>query len=471
MKYPLYNSLTYILLCIVLVLSQKVRATTTVNINDSIDLVEHTNVSADERVYLFEIHDEIGPGATRITENAIKSAYEHQADFLLLDLNTFGGLVDDADKIRTLLLESKIPTLVFIRNNAASAGALISIACDSIYMNTGSTIGAAAVVKEDGSYAEEKYQSYMRTKMRATADATNRDPDIAEGMVNPKIVIEGLSAADEIITLTVDEALMFDYCNAKAESIEEVLEKANLQDATLIRHEVSGTEKVIQLLVKPYVAGILLMILIGGIYFELQTPGVGFPLAAAVIAAILYFAPHYLEGMAAHWEIALFIVGLIFLALEIFVIPGFGVAGIAGVAAVMVSLSLALIKNINGFDFSFVPANEIGGAFLMVTGIMVLGVTLLLFASKNIANTKAFQRLALNTKLSKDKGVEISASSEKSFEGKEGIVTSDLRPSGKIEIDGEQLDAQSDGEFLPIGTPVIVKKQQSAYLIVNKIRV
>lgn len=422
------------------------------------------------KVYLFEIHDEIGPGATRITENAIKAAYENNADYLLLDLNTFGGLVDDADKIRTALLECEIPTIVFIRNNAASAGALISIACDSIYMNTGSTIGAAAVVKEDGSYAEEKYQSYMRNKMRATAEATNRDPDIAEGMVNPKVEIEGVSKDDEIITFTVDQAIANNYCNGKAENIDEVLALAKLENAELIKHEVSGSEKIIQLLVKPYVAGILLMILIGGIYFELQTPGVGFPLAASIIAAILYFAPHYLEGMAAHWEIALFIFGVVLLAVEIFVIPGFGVAGIAGIGAVIVSLSLALLKNINGFDFSFVPANQIGAAFLMVTGIMVVGILLLLFASKNIAQTKAFQRLALNTELSKTEGVEISASSQKSFEGREGVVTSDLRPSGKIEIDEEQFDAQSDGEYLLKGTKVLVKKQQSAYLIVTEIR-
>lgn len=466
MKYPLYNFLTYILLCIGFIQAQNSDSLTT----DNLDNVEKSEVATLQKVYLFEIHDEIGPGATRVTENAIKSAYENNADYLVLDLNTFGGLVEDADKIRTAMLECKIPTIVFIRNNAASAGALISIACDSIYMNTGSTIGAAAVVKQDGSYAEEKYQSYMRTKMRATAEATNRNPDIAEGMVNPKVYIEGVTENDEIITFTVDEAIANNFCNGKAESIEEVLAIANLNNAEIIKHEVSGTEKIIQLLVKPYVAGILLMILIGGIYFELQTPGVGFPLAASIIAAILYFAPHYLEGMAAHWEIALFIIGIILLAVEVFIIPGFGIAGLSGIAAVIISLSLALIKNINGFDFSFVPANEIGSAFLMVTGIMVVGILVLLFASKNLASAKAFQRLSLSTELSKAQGVEISASSTKSYEGREGVVTADLRPSGKIEIDEIQFDAQSDGEYLLKGTKVLVRKQQSAYLIVTEIR-
>jgi membrane-bound serine protease (ClpP class) len=419
-------------------------------------------------VYVFSIHDEIGPGASRITNDALEAAYEANADYIMLDLNTFGGLVSDADLIRTALLQAKIPTLVFIQNNAASAGALISIACDSIYMNTGSTIGAAAVVNQDGSYAEEKYQSYMRNKMQATAEATNRDPKIAEGMVNPDVVIEGVTKEGEIITFSVDEAIQFGYCNGKAESIEEVLALAHLNNAELIYHKVSTVEKIIQFLINPAVSGVLLMLLIAGIYFELQTPGVGFPLAASIVAAILYFAPHYLEGFAAHWEILLFIIGVVLLLVEIFILPGFGVAGIIGIGAIMISLSLALIKNINGFDFSFVPVVELGGAFLMVSGIMVVGVLFLLFASNNIANSRIFKHLALVTEQTREEGFVINSHLDASFLGKEAVVVADLRPSGKIEIDGLQYEAQSDGVYILKGTKVIVKKHQGAYLLVKE---
>ena len=421
-------------------------------------------------VYLFEIHDEIGPGATRITAAAVEEAIAQNADYILLDLNTYGGLVTDADSIRTRLMKCPIPTIVFIRNNAASAGALISIACDSIYMQTGSTIGAAAVVREDGSYAEEKYQSYMRNKMRATAEATNRDPDIAEGMVNPNVVIEGVTEEGEIITFSVEEAIKNGYCEGKAETLEEVYDLMNFENPRVIMHKVSNVEKAIQFLINPAVSGLLLLILLGGIYFELQTPGVGFPLAASVIAAILYFAPQYLEGFAANWEIVLFIIGIGLIIAEVFVIPGFGVVGIAGIAAVMISLSLAMLKNIDGFDFTFVPTADIGAAFLMVSSVMVVGVLLLIFASKNLADSKAFKRLTLSTVQTKDQGYVISASLEKSLEGQEGVVVTDLRPAGKIEINDEQYDAQSDGEFLTAGTKVIVRKQQGAYLIVNQVR-
>lgn len=456
---------------IVCVQAQNVNEMDSLTAEELVSEVPSKDGLANKKVYVFEIHDEIGPGATRVTENAIKGAIAAEADYLLLDLNTYGGLVSDADSIRTKLMHCKIPTIVFIRNNAASAGALISIACDSIYMQTGSTIGAAAVVKQDGSYAEEKYQSYMRNKMRATAEAKNRDPDIAEGMVNPNVEIEGITEYGEIITFTVEDALKNGYCNAKAENLAEVYEAMGLTNPEIVHHVVSSTEKIIQFLVKPAVSGILLLILLGGIYFELQSPGIGFPLAASAIAAILYFAPQYLEGFAANWEIFLFILGVGLLLLEIFVIPGFGVAGISGIAAIMISLALALVKNIDGFDFSFVPATELASAFLMVSGIMVFGVVLLLFGSKNLSQTSVFKRLALSSEQTKEQGYVISASSEKVNLGKEGIVIADLRPAGKIEIDEEQFDAQSDGEYLSVGTKVRVKGQQGAYLIVNKIRV
>lgn len=423
------------------------------------------------KVYIFEIHDEIDPAATRITENAITKAAEQDADYILLDLNTYGGLVTDADNIRTAILESEIPFVVFIRNNAASAGALISIACDSIYMKTGSTIGAAAVVNADGSYAEEKYQSYMRTKMIATAEATGRDTLIAEGMVNANVEIDGVSEKGEIITLSVNEAVRLNFCNGKAESIDEVIEQLNIGDAPqLIYHEVSLVEKIISLLVKPYFSGILLMIMIGGIYYELKTPGVGFPLAASLIAALLYFAPHYLEGFAAYWEIILFGIGIVLILLEVFVIPGFGVAGILGIASVVFSLAFALVKNINGFDFSFVPSDTIAMSFLMVATIMVFGVLLLLFTSTNLMKTKAFKRLALQTEQHKEEGFIISASAEKNFIGQEGIVVMDLRPAGKIEINEVMHDAQSDSEYISKGIKVKVVAQQGAYLIVNEIK-
>lgn len=423
-------------------------------------------------IYLFEINDDIGPAAARTTKNAILEAEKIKADYLLLELNTYGGLVTDADIIRTSLIETKIPTIVFIKNNAASAGALISIACDSIYMKEGSTIGAAAVVNEAGEIAPEKYQSYMREKMRETAISTKRNPDIAEGMVDPRVEIAGLSTNDKIITLGVTDAIENGYCNAKVKDIDELLKIANLQDYNIKKHEVSFIESIISFFINPAVAGILLLIIIGGIYFELQSPGIGFPIAASIIAALLYFTPHYLQGLAAHWEILLFVFGVILLAVEIFVIPGFGVTGIIGIVAVVSSLILSLVRNLDGFDFSFVPKHDLAIAFLTVAIVMMAGVFSVFFGGDKIVsflfnNTN----VGLAAEQKKEDGFVISEANKLiTFVGLEAQTQTDLRPSGKIIIDGNWIEAQSDGEFIAKGSLVKVKKVSGAYLIVELVK-
>jgi len=430
------------------------------------DTTQNTSI-----IYQFELHQEIDPRATRTTLKAIENAEKIEADYLLLDLNTYGGFVSDADEIRTALINTKIPTIVFIRNNAASAGALISIACDSIYMKEGATIGAAAVVNEDGEIMPEKYQSYMRNKMRATAEATNRDPNIAEGMVDPKVEIEGITTADKIITFSVKEAIENKYCLAKAENIEEVINIAKLNNYEIIEHEVSPLESIISFFVNPAISGFLLLIIIGGIYFELQSPGIGFPIVAAIIAALLYFMPHYLEGLAAHWEILMFFVGFILIALEVFVIPGFGIAGISGIIIIMSSLVLSLVRNINGFDFSFVPKHEMGVAFLTVAIVMISGVISFFFGGEKMMKF-AFSNSNIGNKttLAKEDNFVVSGINKyKTLIGKEGVVVSDLRPSGKVSIDNEWFNAISDGEYISKNQKIIVSGLDGTILKVNSI--
>ncbi|MDX5320125.1 MAG: nodulation protein NfeD, partial [Bacteroidota bacterium] len=174
-------------------------------------------------IYRFQLFEEIAPQATRKTSRAIDEAVAMKADLIILHMNTYGGLVSDADSIRTRLLNSPIPVYVFVENNAASAGALIAIACNRIFMREGSSIGAATVVTGDGSAAPDKYQSYMRSKMRATATARGRSPEIAEAMVDGDKVVPGLNDTGDVVTLTTDEAIKWGFCNAKYTSIEATL--------------------------------------------------------------------------------------------------------------------------------------------------------------------------------------------------------------------------------------------------------
>ncbi len=333
--------------------------------DDSVAMPPNSKKDGRLLVYTFDIMEEIAPAAWRKTKNAFEEAEKLNADIILIHMNTFGGALDAADKIRTRILESKIPVYVFIDNNAASAGALISIACDSIYMRKGGSIGAATVVNQTGEVLPDKYQSYMRSMMRSTAETNGRNPEIAEAMVDPSVFIEGIIDSGKVLTFTTSEALKFKFCEATAETIEDVLAKAGIENYEIKKQYLGPMDNFIGFLINPFVSGILIMIIIGGIYFELQTPGVGFPIIAAITAAALYFAPLYIEGLAANWEILIFLAGLLLLALEIFVIPGFGVAGISGIILIISGLTLSLIDN-TGFDFSKVPLSGITKALLTV---------------------------------------------------------------------------------------------------------
>ncbi len=364
-------------------------------------------------VYKLNIKEEITKATWRQVKQAFEAADSLKADIMLIHMNTYGGAVLDADSIRTKILQSKIPVYVFIDNNAASAGALISIACDSIYMRPGGSIGAATVVNQTGQAMPDKYQSYMRSIMRATAEAHGkvaiingndtiykwrRDPKIAEAMVDQRIYIEGLIDTGKVLTFTPSEAMENGYCEGIAENVPEVLEKVGVKDYTLVEYKPSWLERIIGWLVNPIVSGILIMAIIGGIYFEMQSPGIGFPLGVAILAAVLYFAPLYLEGLAAHWEIAVFIVGLILIALEIFVIPGFGVTGILGMIFVFLGLVLSLIDNVN-FNFENVEFAKVGVAVATVFIGVFGGFFLSLYLGNKLFTAKSgpFKNLSLKS--------------------------------------------------------------------------
>lgn len=421
-------------------------------------------------VYQFDIRQEIGPPAWRNTQKALDEAEKMGADYVLIHMNTYGGLVDMADSIRTRLLNAKPTVLVFIDNNAASAGALIAIACDSIYMRKSASIGAATVVNQTGEVVPDKYQSYMRATMRATAESTGRDPKIAEAMVDPSVYIEGIIDSGKVLTFTSSEAQKHGFCNGEAENIAEVLQLAGVDNYEIVKQELTATDKAINWLINPAISSILVLIIIGGIYFELQTPGVGFPLAASVLAAILYFAPLYLEGLAANWEILLFFVGAILLLVEIFVIPGFGVAGISGIALILFSLVSSLLQN-EGFDFE-VPQSGAGLSVVqaLATVLIPFGllITFLLFFGQNLLQMAAFKRLALQSTQDADAGYVV-ADQQNHLVGETGLALTDLRPSGKVQIAGRPYDAKATTGWIDKGTTVRIVAQERFELVVEPV--
>jgi len=420
------------------------------------------------KVYQFEIDDNIARPALRKTQKAIDKVTEGKYDILLLRLNTFGGELESAEKIRTLLLECPIPTYVFIDPNAASAGALISIACDSIYMSAGASIGAASVVNQEGTVMPDKYQSYMRSLMRATAEKKGRNSLIAEAMVDPDTYVEGISPEGKVLTFTTKEAIANGFCEAEVNNEKEILQHAGYNNYVIEEQQLTWIDKIIGFLINPIVTGLLIMAIIGGIYFELQTPGVGFPLILALTAALLFFAPHYLEGLAAHWEILLFIVGVALLIIEIFVTPGFGVLGIIGIIAIVSALILTLVFNI-GFDFSFAPPKALGKSTLLVLTSMTVGLLVSIWLGQKLitANTR-FGSLSLKTELNQDVGFIAADMKLADLTGKTGVTLTFMRPVGKIEIDGEVYDATSVSGLIDKDETVIVVRFENAQLFIEK---
>lgn len=420
-------------------------------------------------VYEFSIKEEIAAPVWRTTKMAIEEAHEMDADLIFIQLNTYGGAVDAADSIRTKILQSRIPVYVLIDNNAASAGALISLACDSIFMRPGSTIGAATVVDQSGEQVSDKYQSYMRKKMRATAEENGRNPDIAEAMVDPDKEVEGISEKGKVVTLTVSEAIQYGFCDGEFSSMNEALAYIGITEYTVLKQRLTTIDRIIGWLIHPAVSGLLILVIFGGIYFELQSPGIGFPLLAAAVAATLYFAPLYLEGLAENWEILIFLTGLILIALELFVIPGFGVAGISGIALVVSSLALAMVGNV-GFDFSTVQISNLIQAFLIAviaSSISIIGSILLAI---KLFEGNLLNRLVLQTSQNKEDGYSSVSSAHLALVGNEGTAYTDMMPSGKVEIAESIYDATSEAGFILRGTRVKVTGHATSQLKVRPIQ-
>ena len=429
---------------------------------------QSTTSSARSRklVYKIDIKTDIDPRSNRSTELALAEAEEMDVDYVVIEMDTYGGALNDADDIRTRVLNFDKPIYVFINKDAASAGALISIACDSIYMANGASIGAATVVTAEGVAAPDKYQSYMRSIMRSTAEATGRDPKIAEAMVDENIEVEGISKEGEVVTFSTSEAIKYGFCEARVSDIDELLARSGVTDYELVQYEVSTAEHIINFFLNPFVSGILVLVIMGGIYFELQTPGVGFPLLAAVIAIICYLTPYYMNGLAENWEIAAFFVGLVFLAIEVFVIPGFGIAGIIGLILSIGSLVLIMLNNVY-FDFSFVKLDDALIATAAATAGFMGSLILFFVGGSRLAESKAFKRISLSDTMDREAGFS-SIIRKTSMLGKKGTAYTILRPSGKVLIEDEIYDAYTRGNYIEQGTNVVVISQEGSSLKVKE---
>ena len=414
--------------------------------------------------YRIRLDQDIDQSAQRLVTLGLEKAKEAEADYVLLDLNTYGGALNAADSIRSAILRYDAPVIAYVNMQAASAGALISLSCDSIYMKTGSSIGAATVVDQTGKVMPDKYQSFMRGMMRSTAQAKGRDPHVAESMTDTA----------NVLSMTPTEAIEAGYCEGICESEHEVAQKVVGDNVFIIKNmedDMTFLDKVIQLLLHPLLQSIFMMMIIGGIFVEIRTPGIGLPLLTAVVGALLYFAPAYLAHLVSYWEILLFVAGLILIGIEIFVLPGFGVCGISGILAVVTSLTLAMIDNAELFHWDGTLNLE---PVLMPLGIVIISASTAIFGSvwlvKKLFTTRSFDHIALRQELRSDQGFTGVVSGLDNLVGQQLTVFTDMRSSGKvITADGRILEATLKyGGFASKGELVKVLNAEQGRLYCSK---
>ena len=417
-------------------------------------------------VYVAPIEGIIDLGLAPFVQRVINEATEAGAAAVILEINTFGGRVDAAVLIRDALLTAEVPTVAFINRRAISAGALISLAAERIAMADGGTIGAATPVQvgQPGAGAqpvEEKTVSYVRKEFSATAESRKRPPLIAEAMVDADVEIPDVIEKGKLLTLTTDEALKHKVADFRADSLAAVLEQLELAGAELRHATPNWAENLVRFLTHPIVSSLLITVGMLGVILELRTPGVGVPGLLGVSSLTLFFWGHWLVQLAGWEELLLVVAGLVLLAVELFVIPGFGITGILGILALLGGMSLSLVGA--GATWEFIMRAVARVVFSLLAA-LIGSLVMLRF----LPRLPFGRRLIHDTGLAADQGWASAPESDKRWQGKKGRAVSTLRTAGIAEIDGERVDVVSEGEFIESGAPIVVTRIDGNRIVVRR---
>ena len=411
--------------------------------------------SAEQKVYRVPIQGVIDLGLPTFIERVIEEAEKDQVEVIIFDIDTFGGRVDAATQIKDAILDSKVPTIAFINRRAISAGALISLSCETIYMTGGGTIGAATAVDMSGNKASEKVISYMREEMASTAESRDRNTIIAKCMVDEElsfthVIIDGDSVEvtdlegrkeGKLITLTTEQALMYKMADGTAENMDEVLVALELSEATVKSFSENWSENLVRFLTNPVVASLLTTFGFLGILFELQSPGWGIPGTFGAVCLALSLGASAIVRLATMSDLLIVLVGLVLLLVEAFLIPGFGVAGVAGIGVILWGLYMLLLPD--------VPVSE-EVYYSALTGLtigLIGGFIALILLFKMVTKTKFWTKLTSPGVESQDEGYSTSIGLE-DMVGKIGVATSDLRPSGWALLGDRKIFVVNEGEFV-----------------------
>ncbi len=418
-------------------------------------------------VYVAPVEGIIDLGLAPFVRRVLQQATDAGAAAVILEVNTFGGRVDAAVQIRDALLGAQVPTVAFVNKRALSAGALISLAAEKLVMSGGGTIGAATPVQvgQPGAGArpvEEKTVSYVRKEFRATAESRKRPPLLAEAMVDADVAIPEVIEKGKLLTLTTEEALRNGLADFRADTLDDLLKQLGLAGAEVRRASPNWAENVVRLLTHPIVSSLLITLGILGLVVEIRTPGFGIPGAVGIGSLSLFFWGHWLVQLAGWEELLLAAGGIVLLAVEIFFIPGFGIAGTVGIVAIVASLVLSLLG-----------AGVTTEAVLLAAARVVLSLLVALIGSlvllRFLPRLPVGRRLVLATGLSAAEGYASAPESDRRWLGRRGRASSPLHPAGIAEIDGQRVDVVSEGELIDAGETIEVTRVDGNRVVVRRV--
>lgn len=418
-------------------------------------------------VYVVPIKGVIDLGLAPFVQRVIDEATQAGAAAVILEIDTFGGRVDAAVQIRDTLLNSTVRTVGFVNKRAISAGALIGLAAETLVMGTGSTIGAAAPVQvgapgSEAKPAEEKTVSYLRKEFRATAEARKRPLLLAEAMVDTDVEVPGVVAKGKLLTLTTEEALKLKVVDFSANTLEAVLKHLGLEGAEVRTASPHWAEQLVRFLTHPVLSSLLISIGMLGILLELRTPGLGVAGALGIASLGLFFWGHWLVQLAGWEELLLAVVGLALLAAEIFFIPGFGIAGVLGMSALLGALVLGMT---GAGDTAVVIVGTVWRVVIALLGALLVGLVLLRF----LPRLPFARRLVLASHLGTGPEHGSAPLSDQRWIGQHGHAASSLRPAGIADIGGERVDVVSDGALIEPGTAIVVTHVDGNRIVVRQV--
>ncbi|NLT96362.1 MAG: nodulation protein NfeD [Clostridia bacterium] len=407
-----------------------------------------------KKVMVIPLEKTVEKGLSFFIARAFNEAEKENVDLIIIEIDTPGGRIDAAIEIKNVIMGSDIPTVALVKSQALSAGSYIALACDTIAMQPGSTLGDAEP-RIGNERADEKTLSAWRKELATVAEANNRNPEIAQAFADRDIEIEGVIEKGKLLTLTPKEAVELGMADYEVKNREELLTKLGLENAQIISADPTSAERISRFITNPYVAPILLTIGIAGIIIEILTVGFGLFGVIGILSLILFFAGHLIAGFSGWEAVLLFVLGLIFMIIEAFS-PGFGIFGIGGLLAFITSI--------------FLVSPSFETALISLTIAIIGTIILVLLSMKFLTTRKVWKRIILGNKLVTEEGFVASRQDLKDYIGQEGTAVTILRPAGTMELDnGTRLDVVTSGEFIEKDSRIKIIKVEGNRIIVKKI--